>query len=419
MEFHNAHLTYCTNIHPAESWSDTFNALKNHTLEVRRQLTSNDQPFGIGLRLSATAAIELLEIDDEYQPFRLRAFKNWLSENHCYVFTINGFPYGSFHDTRVKEQVYLPDWTSEDRLHYTNHLAIILSELISDNPLTTEGSISTLPGSFKPFHADESKIFAHLYSCAGFLESMSQRTQKDLHLGLEPEPLGHFENTEETIEFFARFHQWAQNIGFDCDVISQRIGVNYDTCHFAMQFDDCHKSLDALQEAGIRISKVHLSNALTFPPDSPEAISAIKPFIDPVYLHQVIIQNSDSSLTRYQDLPDFFSENAPNDPSEAQSNHPLHSFNDTTSPEEETPGALPHRGRIHFHIPLYADPLPPLSSTKHHTRDALTYLRKHPNFCSHFEIETYTWNVLPSELQIPINDQIVREYQWIIKMANI
>ena len=46
--------------------------------------------------------------------------------------------------------------------------------------------------------------------------------------------------------------------------------------------------------------------------------------------------------------------------------------------------------------------------------EALSYLKMHPDFCSHFEIETYTWSVLPNELQIPIEDQIAKEYEWVL-----
>jgi hypothetical protein len=348
--------------------------------------------FAIGLRLSELAANELLEIDATNRPFRLLAFKKWLEEEHCYIFTINGFPYGAFHNTRVKENVYRPDWTTPERLEYTNKLIVILAELL---PQGIDGSVSTLPGSFKAFDADETAIFAHLYSSAGFLESMSQLSGKDLHLGLEPEPLGHFENTAETISFFQRFHQWAEHIGFDTEVIRQRIGVNYDTCHFALEFEDCHSALDALRDANIRISKIHLSNALAFDPSSDDSLNALRAFDEPTYLHQVITQAPSGTLTRFTDIPEFLSSLE----SEKQ-------FLETSS-----------QARCHFHIPLYAEPSPPLHSTREHAKEALTYLKKHPGFCQHFEIETYTWSVLPDSLQRPIEEQISEEYRWVLHNA--
>ena len=154
---HQHHLAYCTNIHPAESWAETLGALQEHTLQVRDKVIRNDEPYAIGLRLSALAAHELLEGDN------LPLFQDWLAGQNCYVFTINGFPYGAFHGTRVKENVYRPDWSAPERLTYTNQLFEIISQL---TPEGVEGSVSTLPGSFKAFKADEASLFANLEACA-------------------------------------------------------------------------------------------------------------------------------------------------------------------------------------------------------------------------------------------------------------
>lgn len=344
-----------------------------------RDQVQPDGPYAIGLRLSAQAATELLEGD------HLTDFQHWLTQENCYVFTINGFPYGSFHGTRVKEKVYQPDWTKSSRLDYTIQLFEIMAHLV---PAGIDGSVSTLPGSFKDFEADESAIFSNLEKCALKIEELSQKYGRDLHLGLEPEPLGHFENTEETIAFFDRF----LSICSDPDLIKRRIGINYDTCHFALEFDDCRTALDSLRDAGLRISKVHLSSALEFEADSASALDAIHQFDEPTYLHQVILLDDDGHLTRHRDLPEFFESLK----------------NASTSPPDTLVG------RIHFHIPLYNQPAPPLGSTQIHALDALAYLREHPDFCTHFEIETYTWEVLPDDMQIKIEDQISREYQWVI-----
>ncbi len=384
MKIADAHLAYCTNIHPAETWEETWNVLKKHTLRVRDKLLLPDSctptpGYAIGLRLSAVAAEELLQDDN------LKQFQQWLSDENCYVFTINGFPYGSFHGTRVKEKVYQPDWSSSERLEYTNNLFIIIAQLV---PEGIDGSVSTLPGSFKEFHADEADIFKNLEACAKSIEALSNLFDRDLHLGLEPEPLGHFENTVETIAFFNRFLATVD----DPELIKRRIGINYDTCHFALEFDDCHTSLDALRAAGLRISKVHLSSALAFDPKSEEALLAIQAFDEPTYLHQVIVQDNNDTLTRFKDLPDF-----------------LFSIQNSTLKTQNS-----REARIHFHIPLYAQPEAPLGSTQDHATAAIDYLKNNPDFCTHFEIETYTWGVLPSDLQIPIEDQIAKEYDWVI-----
>ncbi|MDX1680654.1 MAG: metabolite traffic protein EboE, partial [Akkermansiaceae bacterium] len=239
MKFNSSHLAYCTNIHPAESWEETRIMLENHVLKVRDLLRSQgrlgvDEEFAIGLRLSAVAAEELLQGDN------LEEFKAWLSANQAYVFTINGFPYGSFHGTRVKEKVFQPDWTEPARVEYTKNLFRILAEIAKPE---AGGSVSTLPGSHKTFSADESIIRENLIEFSLWLEDLTKESGIDLHLGLEPEPIGHIENTAETIAFFERLHEQADNPS----ALSQRIGLNYDTCHFAIEFDNATSSLYALQ----------------------------------------------------------------------------------------------------------------------------------------------------------------------------
>jgi len=377
------HLAYCTNIHPAETWEETWNALKNHALKVRDNLITAgkltdangvQQPFAIGLRLSALAASELLKGE------QLDKFEAWLREENCYVFTINGFPYGAFHGRPVKENVYNPDWTEGARLEYTKQMFQIIARLAPDE---CGGSVSTLPGSFKEFGADETEIFKNLYAIAEYIETFAAEYDKDLHLGLEPEPLGYFENTEETIAFFKRFCEWAP----DPELVLERIGVNYDTCHFALEFDDCFDALTAFYEANIRISKIHLSNAIEISPTNERALLAIHSFNEPTYLHQVVI-NDRGVITRFRDIPDFL------------------------KAKESLIFSPSARARVHFHIPLYSEPPLPLGSTRSHAHDALRYLYNLPETCLHVEMETYTWGVLPNELQLPIEDQLTREYLW-------
>ena len=90
---------------------------------ARRRIAAG-RSYAIGLRLGARAAEELA------QPAALAAFRHWLDTHDCYVFTINGFPYGSFHGTRVKEQVYAPDWSTPERVAYTCQLFELLVQLL-------------------------------------------------------------------------------------------------------------------------------------------------------------------------------------------------------------------------------------------------------------------------------------------------
>ncbi len=382
MKFHESHLSYCTNIHPAETWAETFGVLRTHLLAVRDRLRTTgelkvEDAFAIGLRLSAVAARELLDGD------HLPEFKAWLLETNTYVFTITGFPYGSFHGTRVKEQVFKPDWTEQARVDYTKDLFRILAAIARPG---TGASVSTLPGSHKTFHADEAPIRRNLIELATWLEELAGATGHDFHLGLEPEPLGHFENTVETLAFFERLHAEAP----EQEVLRRRIGVNFDTCHFALEYDDVRASLDVMVNSGIRISKIHLSSALVMDPRDPSAVEAIRAFDEPTYFHQVLVLGGEATITRFVDLPDFLNAG-------------------------EIAGAV--EARVHFHIPLDSEPSPPLRSTRRDVEAVLAWRRNNPDACQHYEIETYTWGVLPDGLQRPVEQQIAGEYAWVLGKA--
>lgn len=375
---HGIHLGYCTNIHRGETWEETWSGLKNYTLRVKDRV-SGGKPYGIGLRLSQQAAVELSA------PGKIDEFKAWLDANGCYVFTINGFPYGSFHGTRVKEQVFLPDWTSQERLDYTNLLFDILAQLL---PPGVSGSVSTLPGSHKTFGvgADELQaIFTNLRLCREHIEKVATQSGHDLHLGLEPEPLGLFETSGETLKFFGLYLDRNPR---DRDFF-KFVGLNYDTCHLAIEFEDAEKALSRITGAGIRLSKLHFSSALKLKP-TPENIAQLPAFDEPVYFHQVIASyGKDEPLRRFKDLPDALQF--------AQAN----------------PGILGEEWRVHFHIPIHAQPGGGFDSTRDHLIGAMDWLAKNPTKCQHIEMETYTWEVLPLEMRSgDVVDQLVREYDW-------
>src|SRR5262249_12444145 len=146
------------------------------------RLLSLEHPFGVGLRLSAIAA-ETLEAPDA-----LTELRDILQRNRLYIVTVNGFPYGPFHGRRVKEEVYLPDWRQEERLQYSDRLADLLGRLL---PPGQQGSISTVPGAFKPNAATPEAvtlIVRQLVRHAAHLAMLRERQGSDITLALEPEP---------------------------------------------------------------------------------------------------------------------------------------------------------------------------------------------------------------------------------------
>lgn len=375
---HNIHLAYCTNIHRGQDWPQTFQTLQEYALAVRDRV-SPGKPYAIGLRLSNQAAVELSNKKT------LLEFQRWLEKEHCYIFTINGFPYGAFHGGRVKELAYIPDWTTPERVDYTNRLFDLLAELV---PPGIEGSVSTVPGSFKPLITTRDQVVqmrSNLWKTVEHIEKVSRHSKKTLHLGLEPEPLCYLETSQEAVDFFDQMHQERPKD----ERLHRYLGINYDCCHMAVEHEEPESAMDRYCSRGIRISKLHFSSALKVIPTS-EARQALKSFIDPVYFHQVVARAKDGTYTRYLDLDAALE---------------AHQTASSELAEEEW--------RIHFHIPLHCQPTPLFQTTQDHLLGVMDLLARKPALCSHIEMETYTWEVLPPEMKNRnVVDQLASEYEW-------
>ncbi len=387
------HLTYCTNIHPGESWGEVRENLERFVLPVRRRIAPGE-PFGLGLRLSAAAADALGE------PDALAGFQEFLREHDLYLFTINGFPYGTFHRQRVKEEVYLPDWLDVERLAYTNRLADILAAVL---PAEIEGTISTVPGAFAPRvggDADASRMAAAMAGHVAHLLRLHETTGARIALALEPEPCCYLETVAQTVDFFERHlfgpevvaalaHEAGLSRAAAEAALRQHVGVCLDACHMAVEFEEPAAALGAFARAGIRIAKVQVSAGLRveLTGDDAPKLAALAAFADEVYLHQVVERREDGEIRRYLDLPDALA---------AAQREP----------------ARPREWRIHFHVPLFHERLGLFESTQRYVRELLALLRDGPH-CEHFEVETYTWEVLPAEFR---NEDIVtavtRELEW-------
>lgn len=356
-------ITYCTNIHPGENWEDTFLNLQTH-IPCIQAAVSADAQFPIGLRLSNRAAAELT-------PQMSAVFVEWLRHTKTYIPTINGFPYGSFHATRVKEKVYLPDWRQPERADYTRRLADLLDCWL---PADVQGSISTVPIGFRGCVSDTDlgSVRKNLVDVLEHLDRLRQASGKTILLALEPEPGCLLETTEDVIAFFERMNFSDQQ--------RSCLGVCLDCCHLAVEFENPVDAVSQLDKAGIAIAKVQISSAprlLDPPRDVLEALC------EPVYLHQVVIRSSEGVLTRYTDIP------------EALQQHPCRSGDEW---------------RIHFHLPIFLEQTAWGDTTQHCIIDLLPLLDRR----TLLEVETYTWDVLPAELRPDsVTHSIIHEIEWL------
>jgi sugar phosphate isomerase/epimerase len=388
-------LTYCTNIHPGEGWAAVDANVRRFAPALKARF-SPDRPFGLGLRLSARDARELRTGPN------LESFRSFLDAAGLYVALINGFPYGPFHGTPVKEAVYAPDWRDAARVAYTLDLVAILQTLLPDG---LDGGISTAPLSYKRWMPDPSArdwetIARNVGRVAEALVRLRQQHGKTVHLDIEPEPDCLIENSDEAVDFFDRWllplggPALAAACGIDAAAgrrhLLEHIRVCFDCCHAAVEYEDPLAALDRLRQAGIQVGRVQLSSALvvSLPGDPVESVrvaDGLRPFADSTYLHQVI-ERRNESLRQFPDLGD----------------------------------ALPHAGsdvpkewRIHFHVPLFTREFGAFGSSQRYVQTVLeAALEK--RFTRHLEIETYTWEVLPGDLKIDLLESIAREYEWVL-----
>jgi sugar phosphate isomerase/epimerase len=384
------HLTYCTNVHAGESLAEVERNLRVHVAAVKR-LVCPDAPFGVGLWLSARAAEQLRE---DSALARLRAL---LDELDLYVFTLNGFPYGAFHGGVVKTAVYVPDWRDPRRLAYSNLLAELLAALLPDG---VDGSISTLPCAFKPAvrPGDHALIAEQLLQHAAHLHALRQRTGKTIALAIEPEPACLIETTDEAVAFFAqhlhgaaatrRLAELTGEPAAEASAIARRhLGLCLDACHAAVEHERAAEVVAKLQAAGIAIAKIQLSAGIRIAQATAQSVRALEPYLDPVYLHQVVAR-SGQTLERFVDLPDALAALA-------------------HGPEPEEPAEW----RVHYHVPVFLDRLRALDSTQPFLRELLA-LQRAQRLSAHLEVETYTWDVLPSEHAQPLAAGLARELRF-------
>jgi sugar phosphate isomerase/epimerase len=339
------HLTYCTNIHPAVGWEAVLQSLRAHAPALKARL-STEAPFGIGLRLSGAESCELLEDG------RLAELRAWLDAEGLYVFTINGFPYGTFHGTPVKADVHAPDWRTEERVAYTLRLAEILAALLPDG---VDGTISTNPLSYRPWLDEDGWALA----TRNIVHAGDELSGTRIALAIEPEADGALATVDDLIRW------WPDELNAT---------VCFDACHSAVAYEDPDEALGALDEAGIRVGKAQLSAALTVPATAHAQLHA---FADPIYLHQVTERGT---LRAWPDLPEALADDGGG-----------------------------QEWRVHFHVPIFVERYGALESTQDHLRRCLERVRT-----SHLEIETYTWDVLPADLKASSVESIAREYEWVL-----
>lgn len=382
MALSNLPLSYCANVHAGQSVAEVFDGLTQYTAPLA---ASVGFPMATGLWLAEPVIAEMVA-----DPSSIERLSHWLRDHELTCYTMNAFPYGNFHARRVKEDVYLPTWSSTERMIYTCRVADVLAKLL---PEGAEGSISTLPLGFKPLHSDHgfAPHVKPLMATARHLRHLRETTGRTIRLAIEPEPFCLLETTTEAINFF-RFLRGEVDSG-ERSLIDDHLGLCYDVCHQAVEFEDPVDSIERLVDARIPIVKVHVTCALELAhPHDDAARAELATFAEERYLHQTFQRTVEGEMLRLVDLT---------------ADHARH-------PPEGWRHDAPWR--IHFHVPVHLESVGALKTTRPYLREALRAVAELP-YAPHLEVETYTWGVLPDEIDdepngVDLVSGLRSELQW-------
>jgi hypothetical protein len=385
------HLTYSTLVHPADNWEQLYNSLVTYLPRVKARIAPN-KPFGVCIRLSADSAKTLTA-----SPKERDKLKKFLNDNDMYVYTANAFVYGHFKGEKVKEQVYEPDWRGEERTQYTINVADVMADI---SPAGIAPSIQSAPLGFKPRVTGNDVISSytdHVLRVVAHLMALEDRTGRTVQLALEPEPFCFLETTDETIDYFTK-HLYAGPavehlaklarvpIADANAALRRHLGIVYDICHQAVEYENISESVQKLVNAGVPIFKYQEAAALHIPEVTQPVVDTLKRYAKTIYLTQTI-EKKDGKLTKYLNV------------------------DDAIAAFEKEPG--PREWRTHIHVPIFLDDLGQFRTTRFAIEDALRFHKQKP-VSRHLEVETYTWDVLPDSLKSnDIVDYICRELEWV------
>ncbi len=377
-------LAYGMNVHPGGDAASTRDAIHDTVLPLRQRL-GVEGPFGLAVRWSWAGIAELLR-----DPGGLGGLPDLLEAHDLHIFSGNAFVHGDFHGKPLKDEVYRPAWTELPRAAYTQAFATVLALLPSG---AERLSLSTSPLSWKGWGggADEQRTCArNLLGVLRGLHQTARNTGKHITLGIEPEPGCTLETTAELRAFFAGP---LADVLADAPELKAHIGVCYDVCHQAVEWEDVEANLAALAADGIAVAKLQASCALELPdPTDADGRAALAAFDEPVYLHQVSARDEDGVVHVADDLGVVLDD-----------------------PVWQARGPW----RSHFHVPVFRhEGVGPLRTTQPDLERALRATAR-DGLTDHIEIETYTWDVLPDAERaagsgFDLVEALAREYEWVL-----
>ena len=401
-EGRSVRLSYCLNLHPADTLAGLYAGLERVTEPLHARLALGRE-FSVGMYLPAALARELAS--DAAKLGELRA---WLGGHGLDPSTFNAFPYGGFAHIGLKEGVFAPEWWSEQRLQYTLDVAQVAARLLPALGPRRHVSISTHTGAHAsrvlPVESDSTRraVFANWVAVASQLARIEREQGTRIVLSAEPEPRSLTETCAALAGVFARERELRSEQSEAQAAIARHLGVCLDTCHAAVEFEPADAAWRAaLAASGAGVGKLQFTSALAVldPQGNEFGRRALLELDEARYLHQVTGQGPDA-VARAGDLGEL----------RAGWAEPQSAWHACTE------------WRCHFHVPVDLDALGAsgLSTTRDYADAVLALQLAAPELWPsdelHVEIETYTWDVLPREARGAgeLVDGLEREYRHVL-----
>ena len=158
------------------------------------------------------------------------------------------------------------------------------------------------PLGFKPRVTGDDVIASytdHVLRVVAHLIALESKTGRTVQLALEPEPYCFLETTDETIAYFSK-HLYSGAaveklaklahvpIAEANEALRRHLGIVYDICHQAVEYEDITQSLQKLVDGGVPIFKLQEAAALHVPEVTQDVVDTLKRYAKTIYLTQTM-----------------------------------------------------------------------------------------------------------------------------------
>lgn len=378
-------ITYCSNIFKNNNISELFYNLDTYNKELTQYT-----------HISICISNKIIKALKEKK--NIEKILTWNKLNRKKITLINGFVYKRFHQKKIKENIYYPDWTKKERSNFTNDTIFFAQKI---NRTSKVCGISTLPITYKLWMKNDvkyniKKCIFFFFDLLKILINIKKYKNILIHIDIEPEPFCLLETCNDFVNFFKLWllPELKKKIKIYLNInskkathlITKHFNLCFDLCHSAVMFEDSKTSLNLVRKSNIKIGRIQISSAIKIKKINKKQFEKLNFLNNSPFLHQALVKMKNQKLKK----KDF------------EQIKTLKKY-------------LIKEVRIHCHIPIYIKYISKyIGTTQTELKNSLINILQH-NDTKNLEIETYTYNVLYKKKNNKIKSMI-KEYTWLINL---